>query len=559
MIENDLINDYFTLFYMAYMTPGTRPQVSGKLPANRKTTPYIFGKHDEPVNIGYITERGTGMEPNMVNPHEKPVAIQPVRRIQYSAVLFIFLLLIMGWLGAYVYFKAETNRFSNLLEQGEYSEAIDYYRHAAGFLPGGSEKWLKGRFEGALDVRLEEMVEDYLSNRADYSELSSCLKAVSQMSLAPAHLKKYQALVEAEQASRFSDEHRAISIVEKALEDYPGDALLEAQLARYRKRAAELVLYEGPVQHIFFHPLIVYPEKAFDDDRMARGLNEFMVTVREFNRILASLYEKGYILIDIHEIFEERTNNGRTELVRKELWLPKNRKPLILSIDDLNFYPFLKENGMYHKLVLDSDGNVAAYLISPEGEEITAYDTEIVTILDRFVAEHPDFSYKGAKGIIALTGFNGVLGYQTNAISSPSYAAEKEQALAVIMRLQETGWSFASHGYGHIDTARRSLSDLIEDTEKWKVEVESLIGPTDVYIYPYGSTVPTTDPRFKYLQQSGFRVFCGVGPREYLRYYPDSLVMDRRHIDGIAFWQQPETLVDLFTVSEVIDPVRPPL
>lgn len=77
------------------------------------------------------------MEPNMVNPHEKPVAIQPVRRKQYSAVLFIFLLLIMGWLGAYVYFKAETNRFSNLLEQGEYSEAIDYYRHAAGFLPEG--------------------------------------------------------------------------------------------------------------------------------------------------------------------------------------------------------------------------------------------------------------------------------------------------------------------------------------------------------------------------------------------------------------------------------------
>ena len=64
---------------------------------------------------------------------------------------------------------------------------------------------------------------------------------------------------------------------------------------------------------------------------------------------------------------------------------------------------------MNQKLVLDSDGNVAAYLISPGGGEITAYDTEIVTILDRFVAEHPDSPYKGAKGIIALTGFNGVL------------------------------------------------------------------------------------------------------------------------------------------------------
>ena len=49
------------------------------------------------------------------------------------------------------------------------------------------------------------------------------------------------------------------------------------------------------------------------------GLKRVYGHGQEFNRILASLYnEKGYILIDIHEIFEERTNNGRTELVRKD-------------------------------------------------------------------------------------------------------------------------------------------------------------------------------------------------------------------------------------------------
>ncbi len=499
------------------------------------------------------------MEPNMVNPHEEPVAVQTAPRKTILTVFIIFLLLVIAWLGANIYIQFETNRFLSLVEQGRYREAGDLYMNAAGFLPGGKEVWLKDRLGGALESKLDLLVEDYLSNRVKYGEVEACLQVIDEIGLSPANLGKCQALVAAEDASRKSDEHRAISIVEKALKDYPGDSLLEAQLARYRKRASELVLYNGPVEHIFFHPLIVYPDKAFDDDHMARGLNEYMVTVREFSRILDSLYEKDFILIDIHEIFEERTNNGKTELVRKDLWLPKNKKPLILSIDDLNFYPYMKENGMNHRLVLDSAGNVAAYLISPEGEEIIAYDTEIVPILDRFVAEHPDFSYKGAKGIIALTGFNGILGYQTNAISAPSYAAEKEQALAVIKRLKETGWSFASHGYGHIDTARRSLSDLIEDTEKWKVQVESLIGPTDVYIYPYGSTVPTSDPRFQYLQQSGFKVFCGVGPREYLRYYPDSIIMDRRHIDGIAFWKQPDTLTDLFNVNEVIDPVRPPL
>lgn len=499
------------------------------------------------------------MEPDIVDPSGKPKVINPAQRKWYLTVIFILLLPLICWLGANAYIQIETNRFLSLIEQGKYSDASGLYHQAADFVPGGSERWLKSRFEGALVSRLDLMVEDYLSNKVEYGEVEKCLQAIDEMGLIPANLRKCRALVTAEDASRKSDGNQAISIVEKALEAYPGDALLEAQLVRYQTRVSELVLYNGPVQHIFFHPLIVYPEEAFDDDRMARGLNEFMVTVREFDRILDSLYEKGFIMIDTHEIFEERTNGEQTELVRKELWLPKNKRPLILSIDDLNFYPYMKENGMNHKLVLDKEGNVAAYLNSPEGKEITAYDTEIVTILDRFVAEHPDFSYKGAKGIIALTGFNGVLGYQTDAISSSAYAADKEQALAVIGRLKETGWSFACHGYGHIDTAKRSLGDLIKDTEKWKAEVESLIGPTDIYIYPYGSSVPTTDPRFKYLQQSGFKVFCGVGPREYLRYYPDSIVMDRRHMDGIAFWHQPETLEDLFSVNEVIDPVRPPL
>lgn len=38
----------------------------------------------------------------------------------------------------------------------------------------------------------------------------------------------------------------------------------------------------------------------------------------------------------------------------------------------------------------------------------------MVPLIDRFVEEHPDFSYRGAKGIVALTGYNGILGYRTD-------------------------------------------------------------------------------------------------------------------------------------------------
>lgn len=48
----------------------------------------------------------------------------------------------------------------------------------------------------------------------------------------------------------------------------------------------DLVPYTGPVEHIFFHPLIAYPELAFDGDPMARGYDDWFVTVQEFHKIL---------------------------------------------------------------------------------------------------------------------------------------------------------------------------------------------------------------------------------------------------------------------------------
>ncbi|MCK9912065.1 hypothetical protein MXD81_23115, partial [Microbacteriaceae bacterium K1510] len=32
----------------------------------------------------------------------------------------------------------------------------------------------------------------------------------------------------------------------------------------------QLVQYKGPVEHIFFHPLIAYPELAFDHDKISK-------------------------------------------------------------------------------------------------------------------------------------------------------------------------------------------------------------------------------------------------------------------------------------------------
>ncbi|UFJ42103.1 polysaccharide deacetylase family protein [Brevibacillus humidisoli] len=321
--------------------------------------------------------------------------------------------------------------------------------------------------------------------------------------------------------------------------------------------AVELVPYEGPVEHIFFHPLIAYPELAFDQDAMSKGYDDWFVTVSEFEKVIASLYEKNYILIDIHSLYERQTVEGKQVLQAAQLMLPEGKKPLILSIDDLNYYEYMRQNGNAYKLVLDAQNKIATYSRTPEGHEEIAYDNEIIPILDRFVEEHPDFSHQGAKGIIALTGYEGVLGYRTNLIDAPDYQQVKQEVMSVIQRLKETGWTFASHGYGHLDANKVSYQRLVADTARWKREVEPLLGPTSVYIYPYGSRVETGSKKHRYLIDAGFDVLCSVGPAPYRKQTPEVLMMDRRHIDGLAFKTQRDRLLPLFDSEQILDPIRP--
>ncbi|MBT9282691.1 MAG: hypothetical protein KM312_08655 [Hydrogenibacillus schlegelii] len=318
--------------------------------------------------------------------------------------------------------------------------------------------------------------------------------------------------------------------------------------------AASRVPYDGPIEHLFFHPLIVYPERAFTGDRLAKGYDDYFVTVPEFKKILASLYERGYLLVDIFDVLDVREDGT---VARKTLRLPEGKKPLILSVDDLNYYPYMVRRGNAVRLVLDEEGNVAAASIDRDGRPVVSRDDEIVPIVDRFVSEHPDFSLDGAKGILNLTGYEGILGYRTQNPARPEAEAERQAALRVVERLKATGWRFASHSYGHPDVAKISLERLKEDTRKWKTEVEPLVGPTPLYVYPFGSHVPPSDAKFRWLQSQGFHVFFGVGPKPYLRMEQDWAFMDRRHIDGIALKTQKDLLRPLFDADAVLDPARP--
>lgn len=339
------------------------------------------------------------------------------------------------------------------------------------------------------------------------------------------------------------------------------------------------------VEHLFFHPIIAYPKYAFYDSGASQsqryGLDDWMCTVDEYNKILQSIYDKGYILVRMEDVWGEYTNEaGEVRMRRNTLMLPEGKKPLVISFDDVNYYPYMLEEGFTSKLVVGDDGEIWAECKEPyTGEVFLTKELDATPILDTFVYEHPDFSLNGAKAIFSLTGYCGILGYRTQddrdiAKDSPerpafeaNRAAEIEAVKPVIKRLKETGWTFGSHTWGHIRLADKPLQTIINDTERWADEVGSLVGPTQILFYPHGGRPDgddwhTTGERFRYLQSQGFRVFASVGINSFSFIKTDisAVICDRLHPDGTTFRHSRERYLQFYDAKDIMDvSIRPPL
>ena len=312
-----------------------------------------------------------------------------------------------------------------------------------------------------------------------------------------------------------------------------------------------IIPYSGKIYHIFFHSLVLYPNLAFKNDAKGKIYKAYMITQREFKKILDSLYTHNFVLVDITSLYGK---DAEGKVFAKKLSLPKGKKPLIISLDDLNYYSFMKGRGFADKLVLDHDTTITTEVVTPEGKVTITHDGDVVPILDDFVRKHPDFSPFGVKGVIALTGFEGVLGYRTQDPTAPGYADDFREAKKVIARLKQTGWRFASHSYSHDHAFQRgtvSLAAVKDDTQRWRAQVGSLVGDTDIFIGPFGQIFKPHDERSKYLVSQGFTMLCAVGMDDYLQYFPDHVAMDRADIDGYRIAHSSKALEPYFESSMV--------
>lgn len=328
------------------------------------------------------------------------------------------------------------------------------------------------------------------------------------------------------------------------------------------------------VTHVFFHSLVVDPSKAFDGDPDEKGYNQVMTTVDEFNKILQSMYDKGYVLVRLHDLGYMTTDeNGKAVMKPGTILLPEGKKPFVMSQDDVCYYPYMDGDGFATRMIIGEDGKPTCEMKQEDGSiYVGSYD--LVPILEDFIQVHPDFSYKGARAVIAFTGYEGILGYRTSSAykDSATYEEDRQAAARVAQCLKDNGWELASHSWGHLNLGTIEMNRFCADTDKWESEVDSLIGPTDIILYPFGAEIGDWHPytheneRFDYLYKAGFRYFCNVDSNPYwVQIGDDYLRQGRRNLDGYRMWKditaeaegRTRKVEDLFHAEDVFDQSRP--
>ena len=392
-----------------------------------------------------------------------------------------------------------------------------------------------------------------------------------------------QFISQADRVAAGYDYDRAIQMIQ-GNEQAAADSRGQEAISRYETAKASLVEADPTqITHVFFHSLIMDTSRAFDGDADSKGYNSVMTTKDEFLKILEAMYEKGYVLVRIHDVAYEQTDeNGNTSFVYGKIMLPEGKKPFVMSQDDLCYYDYMLDDGFASRIVIGDDGKPTCEMTLADGT-VTRGSYDLVPILEDFIEEHPDFSYRGARAVLAFTGYQGILGYRTASSysDSPTYEEDRRQAAEVAQCLRDNGWELASHSWGHLqlgvsadNPGAFAISDdrFITDTDKWEAEVESLIGPTDILLYPFGNDIsdfhPYTseNPRFAYLMSKGFRYFCNVDASKpyWMQKGTDHFRMARRNLDGYRLYEDmvqtdpaKKHLSDLFDAADIFESARP--
>ncbi len=355
---------------------------------------------------------------------------------------------------------------------------------------------------------------------------------------------------------------------------------LSTKRAEYVAAQESMVAWDdlSKVVNLSFNMLVADPARAYADTNYGTAYRNNFVTVSEFSQILQQLYDNNYILVSIRDLIDVSTNaDGEKVYAAKTLYLPEGKTPFILTETGVNYNIYMVDGdgdnlpdkdgaGFASKLVLDSEGKIVSEMVDASGNTVTgAYD--LVPILEAFIAEHPDFSLRGARAILAVSGYNGVFGYRINSEAKTMFGEEaynKDIADAAAMAdiLRSSGYELACYTYKQISYSSSSAEMIQQDQQKWASEILPVIGNTDIMVYfkvsDIGDTTVYSGDKYSTLQSAGYGYYIGASSSNasWAQVTEDYVRQHRIWVTGSALESNAQQFESMFDAAALLDSAR---
>ena len=333
------------------------------------------------------------------------------------------------------------------------------------------------------------------------------------------------------------------------------------------------------VPNLSVNMLIADLDRALAYKDYGDRLNRNYLTCEEFRNVLQGLYDNGYMLISIYDAVEKVVAaDGSVTLQTGRIYLPEGKKPIILTQTGTNYFTYLMDGdgdgladkdgaGFASRLIVDANGELTNEMVDANGTTVTG-SFDFIPILNEFIEEHPDFSYKGARATIAVTGYDGLFGYRTDPetaekISQDYYEQQLNDVKAVIQAIRDDGYDIACYTYDMASYGEMDLEEIQADLTLWNQEVVPLLGETDILVYPNGSDILGKEAKYSgnvydYLKSQGFYYFVGQdsATRAWGQITENYMRQTRRQLAPNIMYYSYTYFDDVFNAQAVLDEAR---
>ena len=403
-----------------------------------------------------------------------------------------------------------------------------------------------------------------IENEKEQMQLSESLSAAAQ-----AEQKTNEILAEAERLAAGYNYEDAITLLD-SVGDLTQYQDLQIKRSEYVNAQTSLIEYNNPhdIPNLSFHVLIHDMAKALKSEQYGGSYNKNFVTTSEFTKILENLYRNGYVLVDFESFVGSSTDiNGNQQFAPVPIKLPADKKPVMITETMVNYFAYMIDpngdgtidhSGFASKLVLDGNGDIKAEYVDGNGQSnVGNYD--LVPILEDFIKEHPDFSYKGARAILAVTGHEGVFGYRINSAvvankGNDYWENEVAGAKKITNALRDKGYTIACYTYKNDAYANWSSAQIQADLQSWTNQITSIIGNVDTFVFAKTSNIADYNGNsFQVMYQSGFRYFISNADSPMTEVKPTYVRQNRLMVTGETMQHYSSRFTGLFDCAAILE------